>query len=105
MSEASELKRLGAKPQPNSGRGKHKKGDGILDDKYIVDVKESGKTFGLSKKVWAKVCTDAAQSNMEPLLKVVLGEEGEPRTRLIVLTEDEFKELREVVWRYEQLCE
>ena len=76
MSEAAELKRFGARPQPNSGRGKHNKGDGILDNKYIVDVKESGKTFGLSKKVWAKVCTDAAQSNMEPLLLVVLGEEG-----------------------------
>ena len=95
MSELKELKRLGAKPQPNSGRGKHNKGDGILADRWIVDVKESEKSFTLNTRVWGKVCTDAAQSNKEPLLLVVLGEEGQPRTRLIIMTDDEFEELRD----------
>ena len=94
MSELEELKRIGAKPQPNSGRGKHNKGDGILDDHWIVDVKESAKSFTLSTSVWGKVCTDAAQSNKEPLLLAVFGEEGKPRTRLIIMSDDEFEELR-----------
>lgn len=95
MSELEELKRLGAKPQPNSGRGKHNKGDGILDGKWIVDIKETGKSFGLSRNVWGKVCTDAAQSNKLPLLKVVIGEESGQRIRLIVMDEDDFIDLKE----------
>lgn len=95
MSELEELKRLGAVPQPNSGRGKSNKGDGILDDRYIVDVKEYGKSFGLSKSAWAKICTDASMSGKEPMLLVVLGDEGAPRTRLIVISDEEFKELKE----------
>lgn len=51
MSEAQELKRFGAVPQPNSGRGKNNKGDGILDGKWIVDVKEASKSFTLNKSV------------------------------------------------------
>lgn len=94
MSEAAELKRLGAVPQPNSGRGKHNKGDGILDDRWIVDVKEASKSFTLNTNVWGKVCTDAAQSNKEPLLLAVFGDMGKPRTRLIIMSADEFEELR-----------
>ena len=105
MSELQELKRLGAVPQPNSGRGKNKKGDGVLDDRWIVDVKEYAKAFSLSESVWSKVCTDAAKSNKEPLLKVVLGAEGQPRTRLIVLSEEEFLELKEKAWQYDELCD
>lgn len=95
MSEIEELKRIGAVPQPNSGRGKSNKGDGVLDDIYIVDVKEYSKSFSLSKSVWAKICTDAAKSNKEPMLLVVLGDEGAPRTRLVVISDEEFLELRE----------
>ena len=94
MSELEELKRLGARPQPNSGRGKNNKGDGVLDGKWIVDVKEYAKSFSLSLGSWGKVCTDAAKSNKNPLLKVVLGTEGQPRVRLIVLTEEEFLDLK-----------
>lgn len=95
------MRRLGAVPQPNSGRGKHNKGDGILDGHWIVDVKESTKSFTLNTNVWGKVCTDAAQSNKEPLLLVVLGEEGGPRTRLVILSDAEFEELRWKAGQYD----
>ena len=101
MSELAELKRFGAVPQPNSGRGKHNKGDGILDNHWIVDVKESAKSFTLNTNVWGKVCTDAAQSNKEPLLLVVLGQEGGPRTRLVILSDAEFEELRWKAGQYD----
>lgn len=96
MSELEELKRIGAVPQPNSGRGKHKKGDGVVDGRYLVDVKESAKSFTLNTTVWGKVCTDASKSNYEPVLMVVLGEEGKPRKRLMVISEDEWLELTEL---------
>ena len=105
MSEIAELNRLGAVPQPNSGRGKHNKGDGILDGRWIVDIKEASKSFTLNRNVWGKVCTDAAQSNKEPLLKVVLGEDGGPRARLVIISEEEFLELKEKAWQYDELCE
>lgn len=101
MSEAQELKRFGAVPQPNSGRGKNNKGDGILDGKWIVDVKEASKSFTLNKSVWAKVCTDASKSNKEPLLLAVFGEEGKPRTRLVIMSADEFEELRRKAAAYD----
>lgn len=94
MSEVKELQRLGAIPQPNSGRGKNNKGDGILDGHWIVDVKEASKSFTLNTSVWGKVCTDASKSNKEPLLLAVFGEEGKPRTRLIIMSAEEFEELR-----------
>lgn len=94
MSESEELKRLGAVPQPNSGRGKHKKGDGILDDIWLVDVKEYSKSFSVSQNNWGKICTDAAVTRLEPMLQVVLGNEGEHRTRLVVISQEEFLRLR-----------
>ena len=102
MTEKQELNRMGAVPQPNSGRGKHRKGDGILDDTWIVDVKEYGRSYGLSVASWGKVCTDAAQSSKEPMLLVVLGEEGQPRTRLVVHSLDDFLEMKDELDEYRE---
>lgn len=94
-SELVELRRIGAVPQKNSGRGKHDKGDGVIDDTWIVDVKEFAESFGLSRSVWAKVCTDAHRAGgLEPLLKVVLGE-GTNRVRLVVMSETMFLDMKE----------
>lgn len=98
-SELYELKRLEAVPTKNSGRGKFEKGDGIIyspfgDPLITVDVKESNKSFGLSESVWVKTTTDAKKNNTEPSLAVVLGE-AEPKTRLVVISEVLFKEMKE----------
>ena len=86
MSEASEVKRDGAKAQKNSGRGQYQKGDAILDI-FTVDYKEFSKSFGLSRDVWAKVCTDAFRNGQnEPALKVILGD-GNSKIRLWVVAE------------------
>ena len=84
MSERSEAKRIGAKLQKNSGRGRIQKGDARWHT-FIVDFKEFSKTFSLSKSVWAKASTDAVRQGSDPLIIVVLGEEGEPKTRLAVI--------------------
>ena len=94
-SELSEIKRMGAVPQKNSGRGRHDKGDAILDNKWMVDIKEYSKTFGISRDVWAKTCTDAYRAGgLEPLLKVVLGE-GNNKIRLVVISESMFEEMKD----------
>jgi len=92
-SEAAEIKRFGGTPQPNSGRGKHNKGDAIID-KFVVDVKEYGRSFGLSIPMWAKICTDAIKQGKRPALNVVLGE-GPKRVRMWVISESDMMEYLE----------
>lgn len=103
MSEADESKRDGARLQPNSGRGPIAKGDAIWCG-YVVDYKEYGKTFGLSKSMWSKVCTDTFAVGLEynPALKVVLGSKN--KVRLAVIEWEHFKELVEKAGRYDDLC-
>jgi hypothetical protein len=97
-SELEELRRIGAAPQRNSGRGKFAKGDGVLGP-FCVDVKEYSKSFGLSWAVWSKIEKDARTSgNLEPALKVVLGEPGGPRMRMVVISEDMFLQMYEA-WK------
>lgn len=89
-SELTEIRRFGGKPQKNSGRG-FQKGDATLGP-FIVDVKEYAKTFGLSRDVWAKICSDAAKHRKEPALMICLGT-GSNTTRLWVLGEEMFLSL------------
>ena len=94
MSERGEVKRDGSTAQPNSGRGKWRKGDAILEP-FCVDYKEYGKTFGLSVNVWGKVSTDAFRSGRRhPALKLILGPEESP-VRLWVVDDVIFHQMRE----------
>lgn len=83
MSEKTELKKIGAKQHKNSGRGTVK-GDGTWKD-FVVDVKETKKSFTLNQDVWAKITTDAIKSGKDksPALLVVIGE-GSKKVRLLV---------------------
>ena len=87
--ELSEIKRMGAKPQKNSGRGQHEKGDAITPE-FVIDVKEYASSFSLSRSVWGKACSDAAKHRKEPALMVCLGS-GKETTRLWVLGDEMFK--------------
>lgn len=95
-SEEYELDRLGAMPTKNSGRGKFQKGDGVLSYRGItvtVDVKEYKESFGLSRKMVAKLGADTRQNRTDyGIFFVVLGEE-EPRQRMVVMTEQMFNDL------------
>ena len=84
MSERSEVKRDGAKAQKNSGRGDYQKGDAQWG-KFLVDYKESGKSFTLNKDNWAKICTDTFKVNrdMHPLLKIIIGKDSKVRLGII----------------------
>jgi hypothetical protein len=93
LSEKQELKRMGAKPQKNSGRGQYQKADGKLDP-FLVDVKEFAESFGLSRKVWAKICSDSIRSGGEPSLMIALGS-GKDTIRLWVIGDSMFHEMRE----------
>lgn len=91
MSEFGELKRLGAKAVKNSGRGKLSKGDGVWK-RFTVDVKEYKESFSLTRKVWAKICTDAlSHRGTDPMLLVVL----DGQTRLAVVELSVLEELLE----------
>lgn len=87
MSEASEVKRDGAKATKNSGRGQYQKGDALLDI-FTVDYKEYEKSFSVNQSNWAKICGDAIRNNRsEPLLKIILGS-GNNKTRLAIVSWD-----------------
>lgn len=97
MSEKAEIKRLGAKAQKNSGRGKHAKADAVLDP-FVYDTKEYAKSFSVSTDVWAKICTDTMHVDVtkQPALQLVL---GSPPVRLWVIDEDMFLEMLEA-WKW-----
>jgi hypothetical protein len=82
--EASELRRMGAKVHKNSGRGQTK-GDGSLDE-FVVDVKEYNKSFTISLDNWAKICTDTMKvdKSKSPMLQLVLTD-GTRKIRLSVV--------------------
>jgi hypothetical protein len=100
MSEKNEIRRDGAKAQKNSGRGKISKGDAQWKN-FVVDYKEYGKSFSISRDSWAKICTDSMKVDRSkfPLLKLILGS-GQQKTRLAVI---EFAVLEELIERLESL--
>lgn len=94
MSEAAEIKRDGMKAVPNSGRG-IAKGDAILYP-FLVDIKEYTESFAVSRKNWAKVSTDSfSNGRLQPAFKLCLGEEGKPPTRVWVVGDEMFHEMRD----------
>ena len=84
MSEKNESKRIGAKQHKNSGRNT-KKGDATWRN-FVVDFKESSKSFTINKDVWAKAVTDSikAGTDKSPAIVVILGE-GNKKTRLAII--------------------
>ena len=94
MTEKNEVKRDGAKPQKNSGRGSHDKADAILGP-FCYDVKEYIKGYTVSLNAWAKICTDAYKSgSYQPALKIVRGS-GNDKVRLWVVSDEMMKEMLE----------
>lgn len=95
--ERAEIKRDGATPQPNSGRGKHKKGDATLN-KFLIDYKEYAESFSVSRSVWAKICTDAVTAGRySPALKLVLGPNDGHKTRVWVISDADMHEYLELL--------
>lgn len=92
--ERAEIIRDGGKPQKNSGRGQIQKGDAKLEP-FIYDVKEYSKSFDISRSVWVKTTSDAIKGGMEPALKLVIGDEGEVKIRLWVISDDMFHQMLE----------
>ena len=93
VSEKAEIKRIGGKAQKNSGRGQIQKGDARLTP-FVYDIKEYAEGFTVSRKAWAKACTDAMKVDIssEPALQLVL---GNPPIRLWVVSEEMFVEMLE----------
>lgn len=92
--ELSEIKRVGGTPVKNSGRGLAK-GDFILGP-FLGDIKEYKKSFGLTQEMWAKISTDSIKNGKrQPTLRLVIGDEGQPRTRLWVIGDSMFQEMLE----------
>ncbi len=94
MSERSESKRIGAKQHKNSGRNTQK-GDATWRN-FVVDFKESSKSFTINQDVWAKAVTDSIKAGKDksPAIVIILGE-GNKKVRLAVI---EFDLLDQLTW-------
>jgi outer membrane phospholipase A len=94
MSEKTESKRIGAKQHKNSGRNTQK-GDATWRN-FVVDFKESSKSFTINQDVWAKAVTDSIKAGKDksPAIVVILGE-GNKKTRLAII---EFDLLDQLTW-------
>ena len=81
-SEQAVVKSIGGTPIKNSGRGTVK-GDATWFN-FVLDVKETQKSFTLSKDVWSKACSDAlSHREKDPMLLVVF--DGQTRLAVIEL--------------------
>ncbi len=87
MSEKNESKRIGAKQHKNSGRNTQK-GDATWRD-FVVDFKESAKSFTVTQDIWAKAVTDSMKAGVDksPAIVLILGE-GNKKTRLAIIEFD-----------------
>lgn len=87
---------MGARAQRNSGRGILEKGDATLGD-FLIDIKEYDESFSVSRKVWAKLSSDAFRAQQRiPALNLVLGSKEDNRLlRLWVVSDEVFQEMRE----------
>lgn len=94
MTEKNQIARDGAVAQKNSGRGWKEKGDAKLGP-FLIDYKEYTESFGVSRKVWAKLQKDAfAAGMMQPALRLILGKkDSTDRLRLWVINDTMFKEM------------
>lgn len=94
MSERTESKRIKAKQHKNSGRNTQK-GDATWRS-FVVDFKESAKSFTINKDVWAKAVTDSIKAGKDksPAIVVILGE-GNQKVRLAIV---EFELLDQLTW-------
>jgi len=99
MSEASEIKRMGARPVSNSGRGIREKGDAVLEP-FVVDIKEYNEGFTVNRTNWGKLQSDAFRTGMRlPAFMLALGStETKEKLRLWVISDDMFKEMLEA-WK------
>jgi len=84
MTERGEAKRDKAKQQKNSGRGQYQKGDAKWEG-FLVDYKESSKSFSINLDVWSKICTDTfkVDRNLHPALKLIIGNNDKIRLAVI----------------------
>lgn len=94
MSEKTESKRIGAKQHKNSGRNTQK-GDATWRD-FIIDFKETEKSFTINQEVWAKTVTDSIKAGKDksPAIVVILGK-GNKKIRLAII---EFDLLDQLTW-------
>ena len=77
-----------------------KKGDAVFS-KFVVDVKEYARSFGLTKAVWGKIGSDAVKQGKRPALNIVLGDNDGRKVRVWVISDSDFQEYVELLEQYE----
>lgn len=93
--EKTLAKRLGGKTQAGSGNQWHSKGDVETKD-YLLECKYTKyKSFKVSVDLWEEINDKAfTMGGKIPAIELLLGE-GKENLKLIILSEDDFLELKE----------
>lgn len=92
--ELALAKRVGGKTQAGSGNQWHSKGD-VEDKDFLIECKyTSHKSFRVSIDLWEEISEKAfAMGGKTPAIEIILGE-GQENLKLIVMSEDDYLELR-----------
>lgn len=87
-------KRVGGKTQAGSGNQWHSRGD-VEDKDFLIECKYTKhKSFRVSVDLWEEITEKAfAMGGKTPAIEILLGE-GQENLKLIVLSEDDYLELR-----------
>jgi hypothetical protein len=92
--EQTLAQKVGGKTQAGSGNQWHSKGD-VEDKDFLHECKYTQKkSFSVSVKLWKEIEEKAfAMGGKTPAIELLLGE-GQENLKLIVLSEDDYLELR-----------
>ena len=92
--EESLARKVGGHTQAGSGNQWHSKGD-VQDKQFLHECKYTkNKSFSVSLKLWNEIEQKAFQmGGKTPAIEILLGE-GQENKKLIVLSEDDYLELR-----------
>ena len=92
--EQSLAQRVGGKTQAGSGNQWHSKGD-VIEKDFLTECKYTkNKSFRISVDLWEEISEKAfAMGGKTPAVEILLGE-GQENLKLIVLSEDDYLELR-----------
>lgn len=87
-------KRVGGKTQAGSGNQWHSRGD-VEDKDFLIECKYTKhKSFRVSVDLWEEITEKAfTMGGKTPAIEILLGE-GQENLKLIVLSEDDYLELR-----------
>ncbi len=102
--EKKAAKKLGGKPQLNSGRPWYSKGDFVVGQDLFDRKETDANSFSITEPLWMKLVLDSIRMSKNPVLQIFFKKWGFPTT-LVVMSEERYEELVRLAERGAQVTE